>query len=65
MPALVIGPASRACGGCHKAVVINEDDEAELASFNSHMAMGGYNVENDAAGTYVYKMIDRIMTFFK
>ncbi len=29
------------------------------------MAMGGYNVENDTAGSYVYKMIDRIMTFFK
>jgi OmcA/MtrC family decaheme c-type cytochrome len=65
VPALVTGPASRACGGCHKAVNINEDDEARLASFNSHMAMGGYNVENDSAGTYVYKMIDRIMTFFK
>jgi predicted CXXCH cytochrome family protein len=65
VPALVTGPASRACGGCHKAVEINEDNEARLASFNSHMSMGGYNVENDAAGTYVYKMIDRIMTFFK
>jgi hypothetical protein len=65
VPALVTGPASRACGGCHKAVLINEDDEAKLASFHSHMAMGGYNVENDTAGTYVYKMIDRIMTFFK
>ncbi len=65
VPALVTGPASRACGGCHKAVEINEDNEARLASFNSHMAMGGYNVENDTAGTYVYRMIDRIMTFFK
>jgi OmcA/MtrC family decaheme c-type cytochrome len=65
VPALVTGPASRACGGCHKAVEINEDNEARLASFNSHMSMGGYNVENDAAGTYVYRMIDRIMTFFK
>jgi hypothetical protein len=65
VPALVTGPASRACGGCHKAVNINEDDEARLASFNSHVAMGGYNVENDSAGAYVYKMIDRIMTFFK
>jgi len=65
VPALVTGPASRACGGCHKAVEINEDNEARLASFNSHMSMGGYNVENDTANTYVYKMIDRIMTFFK
>jgi len=65
VPQLVTGPASRACGGCHKAILINEDDEARLASFHSHMAMGGYNVENDTANTYVYRMIDRIMTFFK
>ena len=65
MPALVTGPASRAGGGCHKAVLINEDAEAKLASFNSHVSMGGYNVENDTANTYVYKMIDRIMTYFK
>ena len=65
VPALVTGPASRACGGCHKGVLINEDDEAKLAAFQSHMAMGGYNVENDSAGTYVYKMIDKIMTYFK
>ena len=65
VPALVTGPASRACGGCHKAVLINEDDEAKLASFHSHVSMGGYNVENDTANTYVYKMIDRIMTYFK
>jgi len=65
VPALVTGPASRACGGCHKAVLINEDDEAKLASFNSHVDMGGYNVPNDTANTYVYKMIERIMTYFK
>jgi hypothetical protein len=65
VPALVTGPASRACGGCHKAVLINADDEALLASFNSHVSMGGYNVDNDSAGTYVYKMIERIMTYFK
>jgi hypothetical protein len=65
VPSLVTGPASRACGGCHKAVLINEDDEAKLASFHSHVDMGGYNVENDTANTYVYKMIDRIMTYFK
>ena len=65
MPAYVTGPASRACGGCHKAVLINEDDEAELASFHSHVNMGGYNVPNDAGNTYVYKMIEQIMNFFK
>jgi hypothetical protein len=65
VPALVTGPASRSCGGCHKAVLINEDDEAELAAFNSHVAMGGYNVTNDATGSYVYRMIEQIQNYFK
>ena len=65
VPSLVTGPASRACGGCHKAVLVNEDDEAKLAAFNSHMAMGGYNVTNDASSSYVYKMIEQIQNYFK
>ncbi len=40
-------------------MLINEDDEAKLASFHSHVSMGGYNVENDTANTYVYKMIEQ------
>jgi hypothetical protein len=64
VPAYVTGPGSRACGGCHKAVLINEDDAGRLASFHSHVLMGGYNVENDAENTNVYKMIDNIMSYF-
>jgi hypothetical protein len=65
VPALVTGPASRACGGCHRAVFINEDDAGGLAAFNVHTDMGGYNVPNDTANTYVYQMIEHIMTMFE
>jgi len=42
VPAYVTGPASRACGACHRAVMIKEDLAAELASFNQHTKDGGY-----------------------
>ena len=65
VPAYVTGPGSRACGGCHKAVFINEDNAGALAAFHGHVEQGGYNVENDAENTYVYKMIDKIMSYFQ
>ncbi|MEJ2705569.1 MAG: hypothetical protein P8Z79_24270, partial [Sedimentisphaerales bacterium] len=36
VPGYVTGPASRACGGCHRAHAINEDNANELISFNQH-----------------------------
>jgi len=42
VPAYVTGPGSRACGACHRAVMIKEDQAAELASFNQHTKDGGY-----------------------
>ncbi|TNF35724.1 MAG: hypothetical protein EP329_05935 [Deltaproteobacteria bacterium] len=42
VPAYVTGPASRACGGCHRAEYINEDDANGLAAFNSHIMRNGY-----------------------
>ena len=42
IPAYVSGPASRACGACHRAVLIKEDAASELASFNQHTKDGGY-----------------------
>jgi hypothetical protein len=44
--------------------MINEDDAGTLAAFHSHVATGGYNVPNDTDNTYVYKMIEQIMSFF-
>ena len=68
VPSYVVGPSNRACGGCHRAVLINEDAEGELISFNSHTAMGGYTVANGKTATgvdYVYAMIERMMNFYK
>ena len=45
MPSYVTGPASRACGGCHRAELINEDNASELISFNQHTKQGGYLIE--------------------
>ncbi len=63
VPSYVTGPASRACGGCHRAEAINEDNAGDLAAFNAHAKNGGYLVEN-ATGA-VYKMIDHIMSMFE
>ena len=68
VPSYVVGPSNRACGGCHRAVLINEDAEGELIAFNSHTAMGGYTVANGKTSTgvdYVYAMIERMMNFYK
>jgi len=67
VPEYVVGPANRACGGCHRAVLINEDDAGGLLAFNTHTDMGGYTLENGATEDgvdFVYAMIDRIMSFF-
>ncbi|MGA9575606.1 MAG: hypothetical protein WBS20_16825, partial [Lysobacterales bacterium] len=47
VPSYVVGPASKACGGCHRAELINEDKAGELAAWNSHTGANGYLVEND------------------
>ncbi len=65
VPAYVTGPASKACGGCHRAFEINEDNAGYLASFNQHTNAGGYLVENDTANTYVYRIIDKMITWFQ
>ncbi|MHC4090968.1 MAG: multiheme c-type cytochrome, partial [Planctomycetota bacterium] len=47
VPEYVVGPASRACGGCHRARLINRDLAGDLAAFNAHTEAGGTLVEND------------------
>lgn len=49
VPSYVTGPASRACGSCHRATMINEDDMARLAAFNGHTNTNGYMLDNSAA----------------
>jgi OmcA/MtrC family decaheme c-type cytochrome len=46
VPSYVVGPSSKACGGCHRAELINEDHASELTSFNQHTKQGGYLVED-------------------
>jgi len=62
VPAYVTGPASRACGGCHRAEYINEDDFNGLVAFNQHMKQNGYLIE-DADGM-VLMAIETIMSMF-
>jgi len=45
VPSYVVGPASKACGACHRAEYIKEDEAGHLASFNQHTKAGGYLVE--------------------
>jgi len=73
IPEYVVGPASKACGGCHRADMIAGDAAGELASFNAHTAAFGTLVKNDTAddeGTPVddevlFGIIDKIMTMFE
>jgi len=46
VPAFITGPGSRACGGCHRAALINEDAAGHLAAYQQHMKSNGYVVEN-------------------
>jgi len=65
VPSYVTGPASRACGGCHRAELINEDSAGGLEIFNLHTQQGGYLIEagEDAGGT-LQSVIDSIMALF-
>ena len=63
VPSYVTGPASRACGGCHRADLINEDDAGGLAAFNQHAKAGGYLVEEDDG--VLETVIETIMGIFE
>jgi hypothetical protein len=62
VPSVVVGPASRACGSCHRAHMINENLGGELAAFEEHTASFGTRLEN---GTGVLDAaIAKIMSLF-
>jgi OmcA/MtrC family decaheme c-type cytochrome len=61
----VTGPASRACGGCHRVEWINEDMAGDLASFDAHTDAFGTYVENDDEDIILYGIIDKIMSMFE
>jgi OmcA/MtrC family decaheme c-type cytochrome len=66
VPVYVSGPASRACGGCHQAVLIKEDEAGELMSFNQHTKQGGYLIEGgEDEDATLAKVINEIMAIFK
>jgi hypothetical protein len=68
VPAVVTGPASRACGGCHRAVMIKEDAWVELIAFNQHISQGGYIIEageDQNLQDILLEVINEIMTIFK
>ena len=65
IPIYVTGPASRACGGCHRAVLINEDAASELISFNQHTKQGGYLIEGgDDVTATLNTVIHEVMANF-
>jgi OmcA/MtrC family decaheme c-type cytochrome len=66
IPSVVTGPATRACGGCHRAELINEDSAGGLAVLNQHMTEGGYMVEaGEDSATTLQSVIDEVMALFK
>jgi hypothetical protein len=69
IPETVVGPASRACGGCHRADLINADDAGGLAAWNAHTEAFGTFVENeeidDVEDQILFGIIDKIMSMFQ
>ena len=65
VPEYVTGPASRACGGCHRADLINADLAGDLASFNAHTEAFGTLEENDDDDLVLFGIIDKIMGLFE
>lgn len=65
VPEYVTGPASRSCGSCHRAVMINNDHAGALASFNAHTDAFGTYVENDPDDAILFGIVDKIMTWFE
>lgn len=72
LPEYVTGPASRACGGCHRADFINADNAGELTSFLAHTGTFGTLVENDDPDSdadnndeILFGIIDKIMSLFE
>ena len=65
IPPYVTGPASRSCGGCHRARLINQDEAGTLASWNSHTDSFGTYSENDDEDEVLFGIIDKIMSMFE
>lgn len=66
VPSMIVGPATTACGGCHRAHLINEDKAGNLAALNKHFTQGGYEVPAgaDAVKTWT-DVTNKVMELFK
>ena len=62
VPEAVTGPASRACGGCHRANMYSDDRAGDLATFNAHTEAFGNFTENDEEDMILFGIIDKIMS---
>jgi OmcA/MtrC family decaheme c-type cytochrome len=66
VPSYVTGPASRACGGCHRAALINEDAANDLISLMQHTKQGGYLIEaGEQPADTLNAVIAEIMALFE
>jgi OmcA/MtrC family decaheme c-type cytochrome len=66
VPAYVTGPATRACGGCHRAQLINADNAQGLKLFSQHTAQYGYMIEaQEDSGSTLNTVFDQIMALFQ
>jgi OmcA/MtrC family decaheme c-type cytochrome len=65
VPSYVTGAAGRACAGCHRAEMINEDAAGELASLNSHVAQMGVLLDDTDSNNYLYAVLDKVMGWFE
>jgi OmcA/MtrC family decaheme c-type cytochrome len=63
-PEVVTGPAARACGACHRAQFIKENDAGGFTAFNQHTKDFGYRVENDPDDRVLFGVIEKIMSMF-
>lgn len=63
---LIVGPATRACGACHRAEAIIANagfgDPVKLANINSHMKTFGYMLESPPAT--IMDVILQVFSFF-
>ncbi len=62
LPSYTTGPGARACGGCHRAQMLNEGETGKLVSFMQHTKDNGYQVE-DTTGV-LDTVIAKIMSLF-
>jgi OmcA/MtrC family decaheme c-type cytochrome len=64
VPSYITGPATRACGACHRAHEINEDNAGELASLFSHWGSFGTLVEAGDPPNDIYTVIGDLFSSF-